>query len=125
MFRGVYQYYHKHIRAACVDGMALEIGCGSGHFRDIASNTISIYIQFLPWPDAGADAHNLPFENATFDNIILLDVLHHLSHPKQLAERILKPGGHIALIELAMTCVSSTIFPLFHEGPVNLIRSSF
>lgn len=121
--RRVYQDYHDHIRNACKKGPTLEIGGGSGHFRDADSNVVSIDIQWLPWLDAVADAHELPFGEASFDNIIMLDVLHHLSLPNQFfaeVERILRPGGHIVMMEPAMTPVSRTILSLFHEEPVDL-----
>lgn len=126
--RLVYQDYHNHIQAACTSGSTLEIGGGSGHFRDADSRIVSIDIQSLPWLDAVADAHHLPFGDAAFDNIIMLDVLHHLSSPKLFfieVERVLKPGGHMVIMEPAMTPVSRTMLSLFHEEPVDMSASPF
>ncbi len=121
--RRVYQDYHRHILSACRKGSTLEIGSGSGHFSETCNEAVSIDIQTLPWIDAVADAHRLPFAEATFDNIVILDVLHHLNLPRLFfseAQRVLKPKGHLVIIEPAITLVSRTFFSLFHEEPVNL-----
>jgi SAM-dependent methyltransferase len=121
--RRVYKDYHSHIRSACGTGQTLEIGCGSGHFREEQADIISIDIQQLPWLDAVADAHQLPFGDAFFENIIMLDVLHHLSRPLLFftkIERVLKPSGRLVTMEPAMTPISRTILSLFHEEPVIL-----
>src|SRR4029079_12823562 len=47
-----------------------------------------------------ADLHDLPFANASFDQVLLLNVLPSLKHPgAALAElaRALRPGGRLAL----------------------------
>jgi ArsR family transcriptional regulator len=51
-----------------------------------------------------ADLHALPFADASFDQILLLNVLTHLRAPaRALAElaRVLRPGGRLALVTLA------------------------
>jgi len=51
-----------------------------------------------------ADLHALPFPNASFDQVLLLNVLTHLRAPGQaLGElaRVLRPGGRLALVTLA------------------------
>ncbi len=121
--RRIYQDYHRHMRAACGPGETLEIGGGSGRFQETATGVISIDIQFLPWLHAVADAHSLPFADQSFDNIVMLDVLHHLSRPLVFfgeIQRVLKPGGRLVLMEPAMTPISRTILSLFHQEPVDL-----
>ena len=121
--RLIYQDYHNYILNACDKGLTLEIGGGSGHLQKTKIDVISIDIQQLPWLDAVADAHHLPFGNATFDNIIMLDVLHHLSQPRLFfneIERVLKLTGRFVMMEPAMTPISRTILSLFHQEPVDL-----
>ena len=51
-----------------------------------------------------ADLHALPFADASFDQILLLNVLTHLRAPaRAIAElgRVLRPGGRLALVTLA------------------------
>jgi ubiquinone/menaquinone biosynthesis C-methylase UbiE len=47
------------------------------------------------------DAHEPPFEEKTFDGIVMFAALHHFSDPKRLLvnlRRVLKPGGFIAVM---------------------------
>jgi ubiquinone/menaquinone biosynthesis C-methylase UbiE len=53
-------------------------------------------------PCYAADAHNLPFEDGTFDKIIALEVLHHMEKIETVVSelyRVLKPGGHLFTLE--------------------------
>jgi SAM-dependent methyltransferase len=46
--------------------------------------------------DMVADAHDLPFDDDSFDTIIAIEVFEHLQYPHKAAEevrRVLKPGG--------------------------------
>jgi ubiquinone/menaquinone biosynthesis C-methylase UbiE len=49
------------------------------------------------------DAHELPFEAASFDGAIMVDTLHHLERPELAvaeARRVLKPGGLVIVAEV-------------------------
>jgi len=62
---------------------------------------VSTDILPAPWLDALADAQRLPFAAASFDNIEMFDVLHHLDQPRmflQEAERVLRRGGRIVMV---------------------------
>jgi DNA-binding transcriptional ArsR family regulator len=51
-----------------------------------------------------ADVHDLPFEDARFDQVLLLNVLPFLRAPARAlgeAARVLRPGGTLALVTLA------------------------
>ena len=81
---------------ACGPGTTLEIGGGSGNFKAFAPHVVSTDILFAPWLDSVCDAQSLPFENAAFDNVVMMDVFHHLERPTVFLRetlRVLKPGG--------------------------------
>ena len=70
-----------------------------------------------------SDAHKMPFDKNTFDNIFMLDVLHHLHSPVLFFEEsryILKKGGRIIMVEPAITLFSGFFYKNFHSEPVNL-----
>lgn len=102
-------------------GNVLEVGAGTGlHARWILENTRASYSgidvsppmldiavgRVAPYGARAtlsiADAHRLPFDDATFDAAFCTGTLHHLSHPSrgvtELA-RVVRPGGRVAILE--------------------------
>jgi len=121
--RAVYTDLYKRIAAACRPGLSLEIGGGSGNFREFSREVISTDIVPEPWLDAAADAQSLPFRDASFANIVGVDVLHHIERPRRFfleAQRVLQLGGRIILVEPAITPLSWVFYRLFHPEPVTL-----
>jgi SAM-dependent methyltransferase len=124
--RVVYEDCYRRISAACVPGTTLEIGAGSGNFKMFAADVISVDILPAPWLDTVADAQHLPFARASFDNIVMFDVLHHIENPSFFfleAVRILRSGGRIIFVEPAITPLSWLFYKLFHPEPVRMGRN--
>jgi SAM-dependent methyltransferase len=126
--RAIYEDAYARIVARCVPGRTLEIGGGSGNLKRYVSggdgdDIVSSDIVWAEWLDLVADAHRLPLAAASFANIVLFDVLHHLERPRRFlveAARVLAPGGRLIMVEPAITPVSWVFFKLFHEEPVRL-----
>jgi SAM-dependent methyltransferase len=80
-------------------GTMLDLGCGHREFAELCSHTGYEYVGIDyegSEPDLLADAHALPFRDASFDFILSLAVLEHLRYPFVAmgeAFRVLKPGG--------------------------------
>ena len=123
VLRAIYEDYYRRIVNACVHGATLEIGGGSGNLKQYLDNVISTDLVPTPWIDAAADAQALPFADASFGNIVGVDVLHHIEHPKRFlaeAARTLKGNGRLILVEPAITPVSSVFYRWFHPEPVDM-----
>ena len=123
VLRIVYEDLFRRLRGQCVPGSVLEIGGGSGNFKESRPDTTSLDIQPLPWVDVVADAHDLPFAEASFDNIVMLDTLHHLERPVIFlrdAARVLKPGGRLVMIDPMMSPLSRFFYHHFHPEPVDM-----
>jgi SAM-dependent methyltransferase len=122
ILKKLYQHWCRMIKGALKPGSILEIGGGSGNLKDFFPDAISSDVVFAPWLDTVLDAHRLPFHKATFDNIILFDVLHHLHDPVQFfseAQDVLGPKGRIVLMEPYVSFASFFIYRFLHpEGLV-------
>lgn len=128
VLRDIYLNYFEMIKNVSVDGPILEIGGGSGNFKEFLPESISIDIVPLPWLDIIAHAQTLPLKKESIGNIVMVDVLHHIENPSGFfkeAVRILKPGGRIILIEPAITPVSWIFLRLFHPEPIDMRKDPF
>jgi SAM-dependent methyltransferase len=129
--RAVYADYYRRIRAWCPSGpgrpgsrsVILEIGAGSGNLKEHLPDVVATDVVPGDWLDALADAQALPFADASLDAVVGVDVLHHVEFPARFlaeAERTLRPGGRVVLVEPAITPVSRVVFKLGHPEPVLL-----
>ena len=109
--------------ACCVDGPALEVGAGSGVFKEFFSGVVATDLLPCPWLDVVADAQALPFSDDSFANIVMFDVMHHIEWPRRFfaeVRRLLRPGGRLVAVEPAITPVSWVAYKFFHPEPVLL-----
>lgn len=126
--RAVYADLHARLEAACPPGPLLDIGGGSAHFKQYRNDVTSLDILPFPGIDVVADAHDMPFGDAAFSGIVMLDVLHHLQFPVAFlreAARVLRPGGRLAMIEPGMSIVSERFYKRFHHEPVIMDADPF
>ncbi len=101
-------------------GRFLEIGSGGGFLKDLLPNVITSDIMPLPHVEMQFSAEKMPFGDNELDGIFMVNVLHHIPHPYNFfseAERTLKPGGKIIMIEPANTPLSQFIYKHFHHEP--------
>jgi SAM-dependent methyltransferase len=126
--RAIYRAYYQEILERCRPGRTLEIGGGSGNLKNFMPSVVSTDVLPAPWLDIVADAQRLPFASASFDNVVLFDVLHHIERPRLFlneATRILRPSGRIVMVEPAITPVSGVFYRHFHPEPVVMSADPF
>jgi ubiquinone/menaquinone biosynthesis C-methylase UbiE len=99
----------------------LEIGGGNtknNHsYSDLFPNRHTVDIDPTRLPDTVGDAHELPFDDKSFNYILCTEVLEHLHTPQQAISqmfRVLKPGGILIL-------TTRFVFPL-HDTPNDYFR---
>lgn len=108
---------HKELtRQYIKDKVVLEIGCSAGYDAiEYAKNCKMLYacdlsdvaikhakaLEIFNAEFVCCDAHSLPYESNSFDNVIVNSLLHHLDLVIILDEikRVLKPGGYLILKE--------------------------
>jgi SAM-dependent methyltransferase len=104
-------------------GPWVEIGSGPGLAKEFIPEMLLTDIVQAPWHDRQALAEALPFEPATVGALVLFDVLHHVAVPPIFfaeAERVLRPGGRIVLVEPYVSPLSNVVYNRFHEEPAIL-----
>src|SRR5688572_27890164 len=123
VLREVYGHLYRRIAAACRPGLTIEVGGGSGNFKQFAPDVLSFDIVHEAWLDFVADAQSLPLRSSSVTNIVMLDVLHHIEYPlrfRKEAARTLKPGGRAIFVEPAITLLSGIVYRAMHEEPVDM-----
>jgi SAM-dependent methyltransferase len=121
VLRVIYDDFYERIAGACRGGLTIEIGGGIGNLKRRLAEVVATDIQPAPWLDCVADAQRLPFAGASAANLVMVDVLHHLEFPVVFfreAERVLRPGGRVLMVEPAITWGSTLFYRLFHHEPV-------
>jgi len=120
ILRKLYLGWCKAIATSLRPGKTLELGGGSGNLKEFFPHAISTDVIFLPWLDAVMDGHRLPFKDRSLDNLLLFDVLHHLTAPAVFFEeavRTLKKRGRVVMVEPYISLVSAIVYRFFHpEG---------
>jgi len=120
VLRRLYTRWYGDIGRWMGPGPILELGGGSGHLKEHFPKAVSTDVLFEPWLDAVVDAQALPFKQELFGNVVLFDVLHHLSSPVAFfreAQRVLRAGGRILMMEPFVSVLSYPIYRfLHHEG---------
>lgn len=122
ILRIIYEEWYEKIinNLSNVAGQTLELGAGSGNFKEFMPESISADIDNCEWLDMCFDAHQMPFENESISNIVMIDVLHHLYNPLKFlkeAQRVLKKGGRLVMLEPFPSPFSLLIYKIFHPEP--------
>jgi SAM-dependent methyltransferase len=122
LLRNIYHEWYQNIIKDLTPGKTLELGSGSGNFKEFKPDIISSDIDPQPWLDMHFDAHNIPFQKNQLSNIVMIDVFHHLRDPIKFlneAYRVLKNNGRIIMIEPFPSPFSYLIYHCFHPEPYN------
>ena len=114
-------FYHRLARwmpGRAPQRRVVELGSGGGFFKEVTPDAITSDIMSLPDVDLQFPADNMPFDDASVDGLCMIDVLHHLPDVGSFfreAERCLKGGGRVAMIEPANTWWGRFIYQSFHH----------
>lgn len=99
-------------RANATDAQVLDVGSAGGRNKEYFPNSLTVDLFPDNHPDVVADAHDLPFPDASYDTIVCKEVLEHVKRPQVVIDqfhRVLTPGGKLILS-------TRFLFPI-HEAP--------
>ena len=105
MFKNVYkkvgkEFLRKQVAHYATDVFTLDLACGNSPLRQLFPNRVGCDINAAEGVDTIADAHNLPFQDAFFENVLCLEAFEHFHSPEiVVAEiaRVLRPSGTVIM----------------------------
>jgi SAM-dependent methyltransferase len=121
VYGSFYNLFKKHLRNS-EEGQHLELGSGSGQIKEFLPNCMTSDLFENPWVDRKESAYKLSFPDAALDNVVMMDVFHHLRYPGLSLEefwRVLKPGGRILIIDPYISALGAVVYGVFHKEPVD------
>ena len=116
LYTDFYEIFKKSIGQNA--GIMVELGSGGGFIKEIIPDVITSDITKLPNVDMTFSAEQMPFKNGGVDAFFMIDVLHHIKKPRVFfaeAQRCLRTGGKVVMIEPANTLWAAFIYKNFHH----------
>lgn len=96
----------------------VELGSGGGFIKEVIPNAITSEVIEVPTVDVIFSAMEMPFDDASVDAFVMIDVLHHIQQPRVFfkeALRCLSHGGKIVMVEPAATPWARFVYKNFHH----------
>ncbi|MGB7861263.1 MAG: methyltransferase domain-containing protein [Acidimicrobiia bacterium] len=121
--RRVYEDWYRGIVRRIPDGNQpiLELGSGGGFFGEFFPTALTSEIFPVEGVDRVVDARSLPFEDESLRAIVMTNVFHHIPDVAAFlseAQRTLRPGGRIIMVEPWNTAWSRFVHGRFHDEPM-------
>lgn len=133
--RSLYGSLYQHMGQHMLPGPSLEIGSGIGAIKTFLPKVTTSDITRTPYVDCACSAYDIGADHRSttpgarestdqlslWQNILALDVLHHLCRPFDFfasAAAALHHGGRIILMEPAATPFGLAFYRLFHGEPI-------
>jgi SAM-dependent methyltransferase len=121
LLKKLYSSYYRQFRKAIEhpeNKILVELGSGGGFIKEIIPHTITSDILDTGGGDRIFSATNMPFDSFSVDAFFMFNVLHHIAEPRRFlseADRCLKRGGRIIMIEPTNTSWARFIFKNYHH----------
>ena len=130
VLRALYAAWARLIEAhmAPVDGPSVELGTGSGVLAELLPSLQATDVVATPWAREVVDAQCLPYEDSSIANLVMVDVLHHMPMPLRFlaeAQRALRPGGRVVMVEPFCSALSTPLYRTFHHERTDMSVDPF
>lgn len=102
------------------EGKLVELGSGGGFLKERIEKVVCSDILPLPTNDLTFSALEMPFSDEELSALLMIDTFHHIPDSEKFlreANRVLKKGGKIVMIEPANSIWGRFIYQNFHHEP--------
>jgi SAM-dependent methyltransferase len=118
----IYDEWYRSIVTRIPDGRGsvLELGSGGGFLTKYVPGLITSEVFRCPDLQVVLDARQLPFSAGSLKAIVMVDVLHHIPDNRAFlkeAQRCLRSGGSIVMVEPWVSTWSRLIYANLHHEP--------
>jgi SAM-dependent methyltransferase len=118
----IYDEWYRSIAARVPEGpgRVFEVGSGAGFLGDYVPDLIASEAFLCSGIQLVLDARKLPFASGSLKAIAMVDVLHHVPDLRDFlreAQRCLRPGGSVVMIEPWVSTWSRVIYTHLHHEP--------
>lgn len=121
LLKRIYEDWCGIIRSGLVeDWPILELGSGAGFMEKRIAGLVTSEVFFCRNVSIVANALALPFPPRTLNAIVMVDVLHHIPDVTRFfaeADRCLRDGGRICMIEPWVSGWSKFVYTKLHHEP--------
>ena len=120
--RSLYADWYRSLAAEVPsgEGAILELGSGAGFLREMIPGLVSSDILAIRGIDVVLDGCALPIRNGALKALLAVNVLHHIASPRRFlreAERAVRPGGALILLEPWLSNWGRLIYRRVHHEP--------
>ena len=119
--RKLYEEWYRDIAAQFPsDAQILELGSGAGFLKEFIPQLITSELFSTPSVERVIDAQTIAMVDASLDGIVMTDVLHHIPDCSSFfceADRVVRPGGRVVMIEPWNTTWSRWVYQQLHHEP--------
>lgn len=118
--RAFYSDLWRDIGRELRSGRTLELGSGIGNAKEFVAGLTTSDLVKTRFVDTAASAYGIERTGTAWDNVVAVDMLHHLRRPLDFlssAAESLVPGGRIVLAEPAGTWGGRRFYARFHHEP--------
>ncbi|MBU0662745.1 MAG: class I SAM-dependent methyltransferase [Candidatus Diapherotrites archaeon] len=116
--RNIYRKFYHEFDRVSNSGLVVELGSGGGFIKEVHPDFLTSDIMALPNTDLTFSALDMPFEKNTVSALVMVDALHHFVDADKFfheANRVLKKGGKIIMVEPAQTLLGLFIYMFIHH----------
>lgn len=118
LYQETYQKFAACIERCPVGGQIIELGSGGGFAKEVIPQLTTTDVLDYSSIDRVVDATRMPFTDNSLRCILLYDVFHHIPAVESFlreAERCLKPGGRIFMVDMHPGLIGKPILKYGHH----------